>query len=84
MCVITQPITFASGFGGITGGTTYYITNVFDNFLTVSTVVGGSSVNVTTTTGLSINATTQDKTVSALCHAQTDSFALPTTLLPSY
>ena len=84
LCVMTQAVTFASGFGAISSGTTYYITNVADNSITVSTVLGGSAVTVGTTTGLSITATTVDKTVSAMCHAQTDTFALPTTLLPSY
>jgi hypothetical protein len=84
LCVMTQPVTFASNFGNIVSSTTYYITNVFDNNLTVATTIGGVPVQVGTTTGQSIVATTQDKTVSAMCHAQTDTFALPTALFPSY
>ena len=78
-----QAITFSSTFGGITGGATYYVRNVFDNYITVATSIGAVAVSVGTTTGLNITATTTTTEIDTMVHRATEIPALPTALFPT-
>ena len=80
----SQPITFSSSFGAITGGSTYYIRTIETTGFTVSTTVGGAPVSVGTTTGLNVTGTTQQTIISSMCYPESNEFALPRSLHPSY
>lgn len=58
--VANQPITFASAVGSLSASpTVYYVVSASGTTLTVSATVGGSATSVGSTTGLTVNATTQ-------------------------
>lgn len=78
-----QAITFSSSFGGISSATTYYVRNVFDNYITVATSIGAVAVNVGTTSSISVTATTQTTTIDTMVHRGTEIPALPTALFPT-
>lgn len=80
----TQPITFSSSFGGISSATTYYVRTIETNGFSVSTTVGGAPVTVGTTTGLTITASTQQTIISSMVYPESNEFALPRSLHPSY
>jgi hypothetical protein len=56
---VGAPITFASAFGTIAAGTTYYVQASSGSSLTVSQTAGGTAFTVGTTSSLSIVATVQ-------------------------
>lgn len=78
-----QQINFSSSFGAISSGTNYFVRNVFDNFITVATAIGQVAVNVGTTTGLNVTATTTTTNIDTMVHKGTDIPALPTALFPT-
>ena len=58
--VANQPITFASTVGTLSASPSiYYVLTASGTTLTVATTPGGSAISVGTTTGLTVNATTQ-------------------------
>ncbi len=80
----SQPITFSSTFGGISSGTTYYIRTIETGGFSVSTSVGGAVVTAGTTSGLSITGTTQTTLIPSMVYPESNEFALPRGLLPTY
>lgn len=80
----SQPITFSSTFGGISSGTTYYIRTIETGGFSVSTTVGGAVVTAGTTSGLSITGTTQTTLIPSMVYPESNEFALPRGLLPTY
>ena len=57
--VANQPIRFAAIVGSLAANTNYYVVTASGTTLTVTSTVGSAAISVGTTTGLSINATTQ-------------------------
>lgn len=55
--VVGMPIAFASSFGGLTGGTLYYIFSVVNSTtISITSTYNGTLQNTTSATGLTVNA----------------------------
>ena len=56
--VVDMPIVFQSSFGGVTGGTVYYLSNIGGggHTIQVATTRGGTGITTTTSSGLTVKA----------------------------